>query len=160
MSGACSIHFRDHMCTKLWSWNLYKRPVQRPKFRWRGTIFTHLTETAWDGLWWVKLAHEMDQRWALVTRPWIPIQYKAETAGISERKLASQERSSSMYLRIYLFPPKINIWCHPTKQMSQAVKFATLFREMMGSNLGQYTEKCEIQRIMIFYSIPIKEQSQ
>jgi hypothetical protein len=36
--------------------------------------------------------------------------------------------------------------------MSQAVKFATLFREMVGLNLSQYTEKyTEIQLIVVFY---------
>ena len=42
-------------------------------------------------------------------------------------------------------PLKIKFGATHRKNMSQAVKFATWFREVIGSNPGQYTENCKIQ---------------
>ena len=48
---------------------LRKRPIPVPTLRWRGTIVRDLTETAWDGVEWNNLAHDMDQRRAVMTLP-------------------------------------------------------------------------------------------
>jgi hypothetical protein len=43
-----------------------KRPLGRPRRRWVGNIKMDLRETGWDGMNWIDLAHNRDQRRALV----------------------------------------------------------------------------------------------
>jgi hypothetical protein len=43
-----------------------KRPLGRPRRKWVDNIKIHLTETGWDGMDWIELAQDRDQRRALV----------------------------------------------------------------------------------------------
>lgn len=61
MCGACSMHMTEHVYKNLVIKSLRKRPIQRPRFRYRGTNVTDLTETASDGVQWIKLVQERVQ---------------------------------------------------------------------------------------------------
>jgi hypothetical protein len=43
-----------------------KRPLGRPRRRWVNNIKMDLTEIGWDGMDWIDLAQDRDQRRALV----------------------------------------------------------------------------------------------
>jgi transposase len=43
-----------------------KRPLGRPRCRWVENIKMGLREVGWDGMDWIDLAHDRDQRMALV----------------------------------------------------------------------------------------------
>jgi hypothetical protein len=43
-----------------------KRPLGRPRRRWVDNIEVDLRETGWDGIEWIELAQDRDQRRALV----------------------------------------------------------------------------------------------
>jgi hypothetical protein len=43
-----------------------KRPLGRPRRRWVDNIKTDLREIGWDGMDWIDLVHDTDQRMALV----------------------------------------------------------------------------------------------
>jgi hypothetical protein len=42
------------------------RPLRRPRHRWVDSIKIDLRETGWDGMDWIDLAEDRDQRRALV----------------------------------------------------------------------------------------------
>jgi hypothetical protein len=46
--------------------NLKGRELGRPKHRWKDNIRIDLRETWWEGVNWIHLAQDRDQRWALV----------------------------------------------------------------------------------------------
>jgi hypothetical protein len=43
-----------------------KRPLGRPRHRWKDNIKIDLTEIGWGGMDWIDLAQDKDQCWALV----------------------------------------------------------------------------------------------
>jgi hypothetical protein len=43
-----------------------KRPLERPRRRWVGNIEIDLREIGWDGMAWIDLTQDRDQRRALV----------------------------------------------------------------------------------------------
>jgi hypothetical protein len=43
-----------------------KRPLGRPRHRWVDIVKMDLRETEWDGMFWIDLAENRDQRRALV----------------------------------------------------------------------------------------------
>jgi hypothetical protein len=52
-----------------------KRPLARPRCRWLDNIKMDLSEIGWDGMDWIDLAQDRDQRRALVKMVknlWVP----------------------------------------------------------------------------------------
>jgi hypothetical protein len=43
-----------------------RRPLGRPRRRWVNNIKMDLREIGWSGIYWIDLAHNRDQWWALV----------------------------------------------------------------------------------------------
>jgi hypothetical protein len=52
-----------------------ERPLGRPRHRWVGNIKIDLREIGWDGIYWINLSQDRDQRRALVKMVmnlWVP----------------------------------------------------------------------------------------
>ena len=46
-----------------------KRPLGRPRHRWKDDIKLDLQEVAWEGMDWIALAQVRDRWWTLVNEP-------------------------------------------------------------------------------------------
>jgi hypothetical protein len=67
MGGACSTNGeKRNACRILVGKPEGKRPLGRPRRRWVDNIKIHIREIGWDGMDWIDLAQDRDQRRALV----------------------------------------------------------------------------------------------
>ena len=49
-----------------WGTHNAKRPLERPRHRWKDDIKMDLQEVGWEGMDWIALAQDRDRWWALV----------------------------------------------------------------------------------------------
>jgi hypothetical protein len=67
MDRACSTHERDQKCVHDSGLKASgKRPLVRPRRRWKGNIKMDLTEIGWESMDWIHLYQNRDQWRALV----------------------------------------------------------------------------------------------
>jgi hypothetical protein len=67
MGGACSTHGKNRNAYRVLVGKPEgKRPLRRPRRRWKGNIKMDLSEIGWSGMDWIDLAQDRDQCRALV----------------------------------------------------------------------------------------------
>jgi len=66
MGGACRTYGEGEVYTGFWWGNEGKRPLGRPRRRWKDNITMDLQEVGCGGMDWIGLAQDRDKWWALV----------------------------------------------------------------------------------------------
>jgi hypothetical protein len=61
MSVSCETDGRNEKCTQYFGQKTRrKRPLERPRRRWKDYIRMNLTEIGWEGVDWMRLAQDRD----------------------------------------------------------------------------------------------------
>jgi hypothetical protein len=76
-----------------------KKPLGKSRRRWQHSNEMDLTETGFETVKWIRLAHDMDHRWAVVnTVMHLRTEQKREISSSNKRLPASQDRRFPMEL--------------------------------------------------------------